>query len=209
MTDHEYCSNWRQVRLFSREPMERWYADLLATAVRSLADLCPDLSLFVSRYVCPLGHDDGDTDIERLPADFLRNQDGKSLHCSVRVRFRPSSIAEEFLGALRRPLWHAGIRDYDIERDLGGPRFAPNQSKDASRRRARLVAELLSANTRLILDALETRDDATDFEVNPHELNSIAGSTFVSIGHMLCNAWSLRQGQPVPVYVLRGRLVPL
>lgn len=212
MTDQEYCSDWRQVRVFTTDTSAFWYPELLHTVVSPLVARHQHHDFLVTKYCVPLGYDDGDTSIRDLPPQYLFKQEGKQWHSSVRIRFRGNDEFEAGLGAMlerESSLWYSDFLDYGLQSDLGGPRFCPNRDLAASRHRARLIAELLCANSRVVLDAIAADRGDIRFERNENDLNSPLGSTFRSLGHMVCNAWDLSEGGSMPVYVLQGSLYPL
>ncbi len=212
MTDQEYCSDWRQVRVFTMDTSAFWYPRLLHTAVSPLSVRKQHHDVFVSKYQAPLGYDDGDTAIESLTPQFLFERDGQQWHSSVRIRFRGNDEFEADLGVIlerESSLWYSDFLDYDLQSDLGGSRFCPNKELAASRHRARLIAEVLCANSRVVLDAIAADRGDIRFERNENELNMPLGSTFRSLGHMVSNAWDLSEGGSIPVYVLQRSLYPL
>lgn len=204
MTDEEYCQNWRQARVFSSNTTSLWYPTLLGSVLKPVAEEFPSQKAFFSQYVLPLGQDDGDTNIDMLPERFLQRVGEERIHRSIRVRFRRGTGAEdrvtEILGSSSE-YWYSGIRDYGIKDDLGGPRFSPNQEERSRLRRARLVAELLCCNSRLVLDAMIRDGDRYRFEENGHELNRPLGSTFRSVGHIVSQVWVDHGGGPLPIFV--------
>jgi len=212
MTDREYCSGWRQVRVFTTNRSKFWYPELLHAVVSSLAARHQHHDLFVSKYCAPLGHDDGDTSIGDLPPQYLFEQEGKQWHSSVRIRYQFDDTFEaELRTALEREfeLWYSDFLNYDLQSDLGGPRFCPTRTEAASLHRARLIGEVLCSNSRVVLDAIVEDGPNIRFEQNQDKRNMPLGSTLQSLGHMVCNAWELWQGGPVPVFVLQGSLYRL
>ena len=212
MTDREYCSGWRQVRVFTTNRSEFWYPGILHAVVSPLLARHQRHDLFVSKYRAPLGHDDSDTSIGGLPPQYLFEHEGEQWHSSVRIRYRFDDTFEaELRTALEREseLWYSDFLDYDLQSDLGGPRFCPSRTEAASLHRARLVGEVLCSNSRVVLDAIVEDRLNIRFEQNQDKRNRPLGSTFQSLGHMVCNAWELWQGGPVPVFVLQGSLYRL
>jgi len=213
MTDREYCLGWRVVRVFTMNRSKFWYPGLLHAVVSPLVARHQHHDLFVSKYQGPLGNDDGDTSIGNLPPQYLFEQKGQQWHSSVRIRYRADDVFEaELKATLEREsadLWYYDFLDYDLQSDLGGPRFCPTGTEAASLHRARLIGVVLCSNSRVVLDAIVEDGLNIRFEQNQDRLNMPLGSTFQSLGHMVCNAWELWQGGPVPVFVFQGSLYPL
>jgi len=212
MTNREYCSGWRQVRVFTRNRSEFWYPGLLHAVVSPLVAHHQHHDLFVSKYRAPLGRDDGDTLIGDLPPQYLFAHESKQWHSSVWIRYRFDDTFEaEPRKALEHEseLWYSDFLDYDLQSDLGGPRFCPTRKETALLHRATLIGEVLCSNSRVVLDAIVEDGPNIRFEQNQDKENMPLGSAFQSIGHTVCNAWELWQGGPVPVFVLQGNLYRL
>jgi hypothetical protein len=208
----DYPDQWRQVRLFCQRADPYWYAKAVVEILRPLFEAYPGPLLFGSRYCAPLGLDDGDTDIAQLPAAFLHEFNGNRWHRSIRIRFRTDEGTEAEISERVHQsahYWFSAFLDYPILDDLGGPRFSPNQDNERRLQRTRLVAELLRANTRLVVDAVVQGDGAPHFEENAHPENQRLRSSFQSVGHMLSNVWVDSSGIDLPVLAIpREALAP-
>jgi hypothetical protein len=205
-TGDAFHKGWRQVRLFTRNVNRPdWHQEFLGTVVKQFWQQNPKTIFFVSRYICTLGEDDGDTDISKLPPDFLFIRPGKKqIHFSIRLRFKPESDEEGKLSAAVKEiphLWHSGFLNFKMPGGLAGDRFATAQDTESQERRGRLVAELLCANSRLLLDSLACNSDQWDFEPNKNELNQPCGLAAQSTFHMVVNPWCLKDANPLPIFV--------
>ena len=169
MTNREYCLGWRVVRVFTLNRSKFWYPGLLHAVLSPLVARHQHHDLFVSKYQCPLGNDDGDTSIGNLPPQYLFAHEGKKYHSSVRIRYRFDDTFEaELRTALERKpeLWYSDFLDYDLQSDLGGPRFCPTRTEAASLHRARLIGAVLCSNSRVVLDAIVEVGPNIRFEQN-------------------------------------------
>jgi len=212
MTYREYCSSWRQVRVFTRNRSKFWYPRLLHAVVSPLVAHHQHHDLFVTKYCGQLGDDDGDTSIRDLPPQYLFVHKGEKWHSSVRIRYRfDDTLEAELRKALEREseLWYSDFVSYDLQSDLGGPRFCPTRTETALLHRATLIGEVLCSNSRVVLDAIAEDGPNIRFEQNQDKENMPLGSTFQSLGHMVCKSWELWQGGPVPVFVFQGSLYRL
>jgi len=207
MTNHDYCAKWRQVRIFSKRGIPAWYLDMLADIVRSAWLEFPTSPFFFSMYVDRPGGDEGDTNIDRLPAEFalqVPSPEGtQSRHCSLRLRFKANHDFEkkvvELVGS-NPDYWYSDIHDFDIVADLG-TRFASNAVREAGQadekaRRARIVAEALRANCIVVLDAIVGDPGQRAFEKNGE--GGPWNSTFLIMAHMYNNVWKDRDGNGLP-----------
>jgi len=208
VNDEEYCRGWRQARVFTRKASQDWYPELLAAVVVPFASDFPDHPFFFSMYACPVGMDDGDTEIGQLPAEFKIRVVDADWHFSIRLRFREGQDAEARLADLvdgDADLWYSesggALRPYAFLDDIGGPRFCPDQDAAARNRRARLVAEALKANNLIVLDAI-VRGSQLRFERNNHPENAPNWSTFLSLGHMFNNVWKDYRGMDLGISVV-------
>ena len=185
------------MRLFSSAPSAHWYLELVSEVVAPFAGQHPEGLLFLSQYSIGAGlTDDGDTTIADLPGPF-QNPVPNIDHRSVRIRFRNSpTIEDELAKAVASAnsacvqYWYSEFLDYDFEHDLMSLRWAPVKREDSDRlRRARLVANVLCANTRLLLDAIVSDGGVPRFERNTDDLNLPLQSTAYSLAHMVLQAW--------------------
>jgi len=190
-----------------------WYPSLLGSVVKPVATEFPDQDFFFSKYVIWYGEDDGDTDCmptpdRKLPPNFEYTVQGRPGHRSVRLRFRENATFENRLRGLldSNPdhYLYSDIRTFGFEGDIGGERFAPHRERTAVLRRSRLVATLLCANSRIILDALVQDGNLFRFEKNEHALNQPLKSTFISVGHMITQAYVDYEGNNLPIFILLG-----
>lgn len=100
----------------------------------------------------------------------------------------------------------AGWQDYDLVSDLGKDHFTRPDSNDGEKaRRAHLIAEILDATTRLMLDCL-VRDinGEWQFEINPgsdKDGRNPNNSTFEAAHHLFCNA----TGVPLDILLIQHR----
>ena len=204
MTDDKFNQNWFQVRIFSRVPMPQQYVDLLVRVTKPFQDQSKALRFFFSHYFCPLGTDDGDTDINALPQDFrFVEPSGRAWHGSLRLRFRERGAEREILRNLlngQADFWHSAILPCTPEGVLPPDRFATDQQPIPRARRIRLVAELLQANCRLVLDNLQQEAGDWRFQENQHDENKRLGSVVKSVEHMILNVWRHNNGAPFPIY---------
>lgn len=201
-----FHTGWRQVRVFTRDVNRPdWYPQFLGTVVKPFFQKNPKTVFFISRYICRLKEDDdGDTDISKLPQDFLfLDAEKKYRHFSVRIRFRPGSDEEKILATAIKEMpqfWFWEFLDYGMPGGLAEKRFATDQNQHPQERRGQLMAELLCANSRLILDSLVSDNGQWKFESNDHELNQPFGLAAKSTMHMIVNPWSLNNSEPLPIY---------
>lgn len=199
-----FCAGWRQIRIFSRWT-HLWYTSLLGRSIKPVLAAHPDSAFFFSMYQCPLGMDDGDTCIAELPREFLAGGPAEQMHMSVRFRFRAETRLEHALSQAIQgnpSLWTSGFLPYCALSDLGGSRFTPRQLPPDRAHRAQLVAEVLNANCRIILDALEPVGADFQLEQNQQPNNQMFQTSGQSVLHMLGNPWVHRSGQVIPLYVL-------
>lgn len=203
MTDEKFQQNWYQVRIFSKIPMPQQYIDLLVRVAKPFQDQSPALRFFFSHYFCPLGTDDGDTSIQALPQDFrFIEPSGRSWHGSLRLRFRERGNERAKLTNLlngQADFWHSAILPCTPECVLPPDRFATDQQPIPRARRIRLVAELLQANCRLVLDNLEPQGGNWQFQENQHNENIRLRSVIKSVEHMILNVWRRNDGTPFPI----------
>lgn len=209
MTDVDFHERWYQVRLFSKNFGHGFYAELLGKIVAPLVTAKPTTPLFFSRYVCPLGMDDGDTNIAALPPDYLLPQPQQQApwHFSIRMRFREMRGVRSALRAIimgEPDFWFSDISPCVLAGVLAADRFSTQHVDPAMSHRIRLVAELLGANCRIVLDTLKNQAGNWSFEASNNQLNLPMGSVAQSINHMIVNAWSLPGGQPLPVCIPIG-----
>jgi hypothetical protein len=110
----------------------------------------------------------------------------------------------------------AGWQDYDLVHDLGKDHFTrPGSSPKEKVERAHLMAELLDATTRLMLDCLYRSDQGNWlFESNPgsteegHNVNP-NNSTFEAAHHLFCNATAVPLSVDLFKHDQRGLLIAL
>jgi len=203
----DFHQGWRQVRLFTRDVNRaNWYPQLLGTVMKPFTQQSPETVFFMSRYICRLKEDDdGDTDISKLPQDFLFfGPDKKQRHFSVRLRFRPKSDEEKILATALKTMpqfWFWEFLDFKMPAGLAENRFATAQDKNSQERKGRLMAEFLCAHSRLVLDSLILDNGQWSFEVNNHSLNQPFDLAAQSALHMVVNPWSLNNSQPLPIYI--------
>lgn len=204
MTDEKFHQNWFQVRIFSKVAVPHQYADLLVRTVKPFAERTPALRFFFSYYYCPRHSDDGDTNIAALPADFLFHDPTYGpCHGSVRLRFRATKDERAKLeGVLhgQPDFWYSDIRPCTPVDVLPPNRFATDQQPIPRARRIRLVAELLQANCRLVLDNLQQEAGVWRFQENQHDENKRLGSVVKSVDHMILNVWRRNDGTAFPIY---------
>jgi hypothetical protein len=203
----QFHQGWRQVRVFcSNYNQPNWYPNFLGTVLKPIFGTDSKTVFFTTRYICLLGgDDDGDCNISNLPAEFLpARPDGKRIHFSIRVRFKPQANEEELLSATVKGmahLWFSDFLAFSMPGGLAGDRFATDQDKDSQERRGRLVAELLYANSRFLLDSLVLNGEQWSFQQNTHALNKPCGLAVQSALHMIVNPWGLNNSVPLPIFV--------
>ena len=98
-------------------------------------------------------------------------------------------------------LWISGFLDFGMPGGLAGDRFATDQDKNSQERRARLVAELLYSNSRLLLDSLVCNGEQWFFQPNAHDFNKPCGFAVQSALHMVVNPWGFDTSAPLPIYL--------
>jgi len=203
MTDERFNQNWFQARIFSRVPMPQQYPDLLVRVARPFLGQAPALRFFFSHYWCPLGTDDADTNIQALPQDFRFGEpSGRVWHGSLRLRFRePTDERAKLINLLNglQDFWFSEVLPCTPEGVLPPDRFATDQQPIPRARRIRLVAELLQANCRLVLDNLEHQGGTWQFQENLHDENIRLRSVVKSVEHMILNVWRRNDGTPFPI----------
>lgn len=204
MTNAKFSENWYQARLFTKLQQANWFANLLGRVIKPFVDQQPFVRLFFSQYYCPFGMDDGDTIIANLPQDFRLQIPAYGLgHASVRIRFRERKDEGTSLAAIineQPDFWCSGITPCTPEDVLPPNRFSTDQDAPSRSRRIRLVAELLHANCRLVLDNLRFENDTWGFQGNDHAGNQRLGSVLKSMEHMILNVWCRNDGSPFPIY---------
>jgi hypothetical protein len=218
MTDDKFHQNWAQVRIFSKRPPPGQYADLLVRAVKPFVDGNLGLRFFFSYYFCRLGSDDGETNIKAIPPEFLFYDTQKTPHHgSIKLRFRArkdeKSNLEQRLGLMLHPkgdFWFSEILLCTPEAVLPTDRFATDQQPIPRASRTRLVAELLQANCRLVLDNLQLDAGVWRFQDNDHDLNKPLKSVVKSVEHMILNVWRRNDANAFPIYGFEpGTIYPL
>jgi hypothetical protein len=204
MTDEKFHQNWFQVRIFTKVQAPIRFADLLGRVMNPFAEQQPALRFFFSQYYCPLGMDDGDTEIHLLPPDFLLpDPQFGQCHASIRLRFRERKNERQQLAALLQAqpdFWYSDIRACTPQGVLPPDRFATDQQAVPRDRRIRLIAELLQANCRLVLNNLLFEAGVWKFQENQHNENQPLGSVVKSVEHMILNVWCQNNGMPFPIY---------
>lgn len=183
--------------------MPQQYPDLLVRVARPFLGQSPALRFFFSHYWCPLGTDDGDTNIQALPQHFrFVEPSGRAWHGSLRLRFRERTDERAKLINLLNSLpdfWFSEILPCTPEGVLPPDRFATDQQPIPRARRIRVVAELLQANCRLVLDNLEHQGGTWQFQENLHNENIRLRSVVKSVEHMILNVWRRNDGTPFPI----------
>jgi len=204
MTDAKFHEGWYQVRLFTNVLQANRFANLLGRVIKPFVDQRPSVRLFFSQYYCPFGVDDGDTVIANLPQEFHLQIPSYGLgHASVRIRFRERQDEQAALTAIineQPDFWYSGMTACTPEGVLPPDRFSTDQDVLSRSRRIRLIAELLHANCRLVLNNLRFENGTWDFQVNDHAENQRLGSVVKSIEHMILNVWCRKDGAPFPIY---------
>jgi hypothetical protein len=201
MTPHEYCTNWRQVRVFIKDFRIQGFVEfnklVLLPLVTNGLTTGP---FFLSQYACSDQDDPHDTNLGELPPNY-RRPDGN--HHSIRIRFQATegvdAMIENVLPPKPADCWFDHFRDYDIVHGLSGDRFsdyAPVALADHERR-AQIVGEILHNNTRFYLDNIRTSPvgDAI-FETNPHVLNAALKTPLQSVLHMILNPYEADRNPP-------------
>lgn len=204
---------WRQSRIFTSTQTADWYFQLIGDLVRPwrAQPEAATTPYFFTRYKCPVGMDDADTEIALLPGNFLQHSQYGPIHRSIRLRYfeppvppvaAPAQAAAAASPQPTPPLQHAfellmkthpnrywrhDFRDYDIAGDLGGDRFSQIPAAQAWARRARgeKVAAVLEANCNLVLELI----GPGGFECSGHELNFCLNTPVQSVAHLLNNVW--------------------
>lgn len=195
---------WRQTRIFTSDFSEQWYLGLLATFAVPIAERYPETPFWFSRYECPLGSDDGDTDIKNLPARFL--QPATQRHFSLRFRFCPTSDEEAFLEGLfpdphTGSHWRSHFLSYDALGEFGGPRFCTSTEIAKRLKRMSILVRLFHANSLFILDSIQTAAGRHSFDVNVDPQNQLFYSTtFFSTVHLLVSVAGLKDSKALPVF---------
>ena len=194
---------WRQVRVFTREFSHQWYFDLLHSVVRPFSEKFPGVPFWFTRYSSVRGapgEDRADTDIEKLPPEFLTPGDQR-VHFSLRMRFAQTQGEEAFLrDRTSSPrYWFSSFLDYSVLGEFGGERFCPARDIDARLRRTEILARMFHQNCLLILDTMRHEQDGWVFEDNPHDQNTDYHSSFVSVAHICANVYGQRSGDRLPI----------
>lgn len=159
-----------------------------------------------SRYDCSPEMDSGDCDISKIPTDFMvpSNRHFRS------VRFR-YSVPEEARQAFEdRCLFFirnvgcaiSHFLPYDFLGDLGGARHLGGERTEPRQQcRARLVAEVYQAISRVVIDALVGPDLQGRYQVEQNDSpENPLGCSFESIHHLFCNITN------VPLRVLISKM---
>lgn len=202
---------WRQSRIFTSTQTANWYFQMIDDLVRPWRGQAgaATTQYFFTKYLCPLGMDDADTEIAQLPGDFRQQSQYGPIHRSIRLRYfeppAPAGAAQPPAAAGNLPIpplqqafellmqahpnryWRYDFRDYDIANDLGGDRFSaiPAAQIQARRARGEKVAAVLEANCDLVLELVRPGG----FEQNGHELNFCLKTPVQSVAHLLNNVW--------------------
>lgn len=204
MTDQRFHQNWFQVRIFTKVPAAMHFADLLGRVINRFVEQQPALRFFFSQYYCPVGMDDGDTQIHLLPPNFLLpDPHFGQCHASIRLRFRQRTNEVERLAALLQnqpDFWYSDITACTLEGVLPPDRFATDQQAVPRAHRIRLVAELLQSNCHLVLNNLTLEAGVWKFQENQHSENQPLKSVVKSIEHMILNVWVQNNGTAFPIY---------
>lgn len=165
--------DWRQIRIFYKDlNYGQAYLNLLGDLLKPLAKRFGNLPIFFSRYgPLGMGEDPADCTIANLPADFrLDFGDGQPRHVSLRLRFVKNRGLEravlEFLRLNQDKYWYSDIRNYDGVDGFGEPRVYAGNDSCAKYRRAALVAQILCANCRFVLETLGQQNGRWVFESN-------------------------------------------
>jgi hypothetical protein len=203
MTDEKFHQNWFQVRIFTKVRHPLRFADLSGRILKPFVEQQPTLRFLISQYFVPLGMDDGDTNIQLLPQDFLIPESNLNCHASVRLRFREWKSERQALKNLlngQTDFWHSDIRACTPEEVLPPDRFATDQQPIPRAHQIRLVTELLQANSRLVINNLYSDAGVWKFHENRHSENIPIGSVIKSVEHMVLNIWRRNDGMPFPIF---------
>ena len=203
---------WQQSRIFTSTKTGDWYFQMLNDLVRPWrAQFGAAVPYFFTRYLCPLGVDDADTEIAQLPANFRQNtQQYGVIHRSLRFRFvedlnhvaappaggpaanpLPAPPRQHALDLLLQQhpgrYWRHDFRPYGIQDDLGSVRFSEFAQAQINERtqRGEKIAVVLQANCDLALDLF----GPGGIETNSHELNLCLRTPVQSLAHLLNNVW--------------------
>lgn len=162
-------------------------------------------SYFFTKYLCPLGMDDADTEIALLPGNFRQNSQYGPIHRSLRFRFvedpnhaaapavnpPPAPPRQQALDLLMQQhpgrYWRHDFLPYEIQDDLGGVRFSQFVQAQVNERtrRGETIAAVLQANCNLALELL----GPGGIETSSHELNLCLRTPAQSLAHLLNNVW--------------------
>lgn len=200
----EFPIGWRQSRIFTSDFGAQWYFNILANVVVPFAHQFPNTPFFFSRYQVPFGQDDGDTNINELPPNFLENTANGQVHRSIRLRFCPSATEEAALKELieaNAVYWHYDFRAYDVLGEFGGSRFCPSFDISFCLRRTHLLGSLLYINSLFVLHSMRQVGENWTFERNTHEQNRPFDATFISVLHMLNQPCGQNNGEKLPILI--------
>jgi hypothetical protein len=80
---------WRQSRIFTSTQTAHWYFQMIDDLVRPWRGQAAAATTpyFFTRYLCPLGMDDADTEIAHLPGNFRQQSQYGWIHRSIRLRY--------------------------------------------------------------------------------------------------------------------------
>ncbi len=210
MSNAQFAIGWRQSRIFTSNFSAQWYFDILANVVLPFSQQFPDSPFFFTRYVVPRGGpDDGDTDINQLPANFLQNTSEGNIHRSIRLRFCAAGAEEASLEQLIRAnaaYWYHDFRHYDVLGEFGGPRFCPSSDISFRMRRTQLLGSLLHTNSLFVLHSMQQNGGNWAFERNTHQENRPFDATFISVLHLLNQPSGKNDGKKLPLCILPNPL---
>jgi hypothetical protein len=164
MSPHDYCTGWRQVRVFLKDFDIKAFVEFHNGVTLTVVKAGLSSPFFISHYACD-DTDHHDTTLAGLPSEY-RRPDGN--HHSIRIRFRETGNVEKLLleemPEKPQDCWYSEFLDYDIRLGLSGTRFSDYSMADTGEdtanheRRAQLVGEILHYNTRLYLDTIRYSD---------------------------------------------------
>ena len=199
---------WSQTRIFTKNFTVSWYLDLLCSVVIPFHQEFPDTPFWMPRYESDRDSPDedrADTNVEKLPVDFLNSANNK--HRSLRLRYAALADEEMFLDQLidRGKYWLFDFRGFDVLDGIGNGRFSTSMDLVRRKARAGIFAQILWHHSRLVLDTVENPTGAAAFEENKDSENSDHETVFCTELHLIKNSAAARQTDCLPLLLLSRR----
>jgi len=208
MAPQEYCTNWRQVRVFIPDQHPGNFSSFHNANTRPLVQGGGlDTPFFISHYLWS-DADSADTVIANLPPQYrfgpiadptdstkpwIDAQGNMiTVHASIRFRWREDAAGhyeQQLRGIIPANCWFSDFREFIMPDGMAHGRFSdyPVVNVADNERRAHMVGEILHHNSRLYLDMLRNGANGAVSESSNDDLNYILKSLLQSVMHMILN----------------------